>query len=41
VADIAVLNRDPFQGSVADLKATEADLTLLEGRVVFDRLGEA
>jgi len=40
VADIAVLNRDPFQGGVADLKATEADLTLLEGRVVFDRWGE-
>ena len=41
VADIAVLNRDPFQGSVADLKAIEADLTLLAGRVVFDRAGEA
>ena len=40
VADIAVLNRDPFRGSVADLMGTEADLTLLEGRVVFDRLGE-
>ena len=40
VADIAVLNGDPFQAGVADLKDVEADLTLLAGRVVFDRQGE-
>jgi len=39
-ADIAVLNGDPFQAGVADLKDVEADLTLLAGRVVFDRQGE-
>ena len=38
LADIAVLNRDPFEGSVEDLKHAQADLTLLEGEVVFDRL---
>jgi predicted amidohydrolase YtcJ len=35
-----VLNGDPFQAGAADLKDVEADLTLLEGRVVFDRQGE-
>jgi hypothetical protein len=40
VADIAVLNGNPFERGVADLKDTEADLTLLEGQVVFDRHGE-
>ncbi|HKY94773.1 MAG TPA: amidohydrolase, partial [Kiloniellales bacterium] len=40
VADIAVLNGNPFERSVADLKDTAADLTLLDGRVVFDRQGE-
>ncbi len=40
VADIAVLNGDPLQAGVADLKDVEADLTLLAGRVVFDRQGE-
>jgi predicted amidohydrolase YtcJ len=40
VADIAVLNGNPFERGVADLKATEADLTLLDGKVVFDRHGE-
>jgi predicted amidohydrolase YtcJ len=40
VADIAVLNGDPFRAGVADLKDVEADLTLLGGRVVFDRQGQ-
>lgn len=40
VADIAVLNGNPFDGGVADLKETTADLTLLDGAVVFDRQGE-
>lgn len=40
LADIAVLNGNPFEQGVADLKDTAADLTLLEGKVVFDRQGE-
>ncbi len=39
-ADIAVLNRDPFAGAMEELLSTEADLTLLDGAVVFDRNGE-
>jgi predicted amidohydrolase YtcJ len=41
LADIAVLNGNPFEQGVDDLKATRADLTLLEGQVVFDRQGES
>ena len=41
VADIAVLNGNPFEQGVADLKDTAADLTLLDGKVVFDRHGES
>lgn len=39
-ADIAVLDGDPFARGPDDLLATEADLTLLAGRVRFDRHGE-
>lgn len=40
VADIAVLTANPFALGVADLKDVAADLTLLDGAVVFDRQGE-
>lgn len=40
VADIAVLTANPFALGVADLKDVAADLTLLDGTVVFDRQGE-
>jgi len=39
-ADVAVLDGDPFRRGVDDLLATQADLTLLDGEVVFDRHGE-
>jgi len=41
IADIAVLAGDPFAQGVADLKDLTADLTLLDGRVVFDRQDES
>jgi predicted amidohydrolase YtcJ len=41
LADIAVLTANPFDLAAADLKDLAADLTLLDGQVVFDRLGEA
>jgi predicted amidohydrolase YtcJ len=39
-ADIAVLDGDPFARSAEDLLATQADLTFLDGKPVFDRQGE-
>ncbi len=39
LADIAILSRDIFAATPQDLLATRADMTLLGGKVVFDRLG--
>ena len=39
LADITVLSRDIFAGTVEALRDTAADLTLLGGRAVFDRHG--
>ena len=39
IADIAVLSRDIFAGDVDALLETATDMTLLGGRVVFDRYG--
>jgi hypothetical protein len=41
LADIAVLSRDIFAATPDEIVATQADLTLRGGRVVFDRSGEA
>jgi hypothetical protein len=38
-ADIAVLSRDVFAIEPEALRGTEADLTLREGRPIFDRHG--
>jgi hypothetical protein len=39
LADIAILDRDIFSIAPTDIPATRADLTLRDGRVVFDRYG--
>ena len=39
-ADVAVLSSDPFSDSHDDLLEQRADLTLIDGEVVFDRLEE-
>jgi hypothetical protein len=37
LADLAVLERDPHTAATADLRRLRVDMTLLGGRVVFDR----
>nr|WP_202512920.1 amidohydrolase [Streptomyces sp. SID3343] len=37
LADIAVLNRDPFEGPVDDIASTTVDATFVGGRCVWDR----
>ncbi len=37
LADLAVLERDPHTAAAADLRRMRVDMTLLGGRVVFDR----
>ena len=39
-ADVAVLSSDPFSDSHDDLLEQRADLTLIDGEVVYDRVGE-
>jgi predicted amidohydrolase YtcJ len=39
LADLAVLSADPFKVSPADLHAIHADLTMIEGEVVWERRG--
>jgi predicted amidohydrolase YtcJ len=39
LADLAVLSADPFEISRADLHAVHAELTMLEGEVVWERRG--
>ena len=39
LADVAVLSADPFKVSPADLHAIHADLTMIEGEVVWERKG--
>jgi len=39
-ADIAILSRDIFAGTVEALKEAEADITLRGGVVIHDRHGE-
>ena len=39
LADVAVLSADPFKVSPADLHAIHADLTIVEGKVVWERKG--
>jgi predicted amidohydrolase YtcJ len=39
LADLAVLSADPFEISPADLHAVQAELTMLEGAVVWERRG--
>ena len=39
-ADLAVLSGDPFAVAPDDLLGMDADLTLIDGEVVFDRAGE-
>jgi hypothetical protein len=42
LADVAVLSRDPFVDGVEALEHdTRADITIVDGRVAFDRHGEA
>lgn len=41
LADLAVIDRDLFAIEPDELREAKVDLTLLEGEVVFDRLGEA
>ena len=40
IADIAVLNRNPFDGDLEALLETQADLTFLDGLPVYDPKGE-
>jgi predicted amidohydrolase YtcJ len=40
LADLAVLSNDPFKINPADLHAIQADMTLLEGEVVWERKSE-
>ncbi|WP_026534637.1 amidohydrolase [Arthrobacter sp. H14] len=40
LADIAVMNTDPFELDPADLHIVGADLTMVGGQVVHDRLGQ-
>lgn len=40
LADLAVLSNDPFKISPADLHSIRADMTMLEGEVVWERKGE-
>ncbi len=40
LADLVVLDRDIFDFGDDELLATRADLTLLEGEIVFDRRRE-
>jgi predicted amidohydrolase YtcJ len=37
LADVAVLDRDPFSSSTEDLRHIRADLTLIGGKVAYDR----
>lgn len=37
VADLVVLDRDPFEAGAAGLPSVAVDLTVLDGRVVFER----
>jgi predicted amidohydrolase YtcJ len=39
VADMAVLERDPHTAATADLRRLRVDMTILDGEVVWDRLG--
>jgi predicted amidohydrolase YtcJ len=39
LADVAVLSADPFKVNPADLHAIHADLTIVEGEVVWERKG--
>jgi predicted amidohydrolase YtcJ len=39
LADLAVLSADPFEISPADLHAVQAELTMLEGAIVWERRG--
>ena len=41
LADLIVLNRDPFQIPSREWLHTKVDLTVFDGRVVFDRTGES
>lgn len=41
LADVAVLDRDIFAAAPDDLLATRADLTVVDGRIGFDRHGAA
>ena len=39
LADLAVLSADPFKISPSDLHAIQADMTMIEGKVVWERKG--
>jgi predicted amidohydrolase YtcJ len=39
LADIAVLAQDPFKIDPSSLHAVQADMTILEGQVVWERRG--
>jgi len=38
-ADCVVLDRDPFEGETADLLEIHVEMTVVDGRVVYDRRG--
>jgi len=40
IADVAVIDGDPFARGIDDLLDTRVDLTFLDGRVAYDRVGE-
>lgn len=40
LADVAILERDIFRAGPEEIRETMVDLTVLDGKVVFDRLGE-
>jgi len=39
LADLAILSADPFKIKPSDLHAVHADLTMIEGEIVWERRG--